>query len=93
MKPFDELKPRQQRVRKNAFRIVFYSAFMLVLIWSITQMVKVQDEKNAQYNRIEDTMMDFYKATRGQGDTLGMSDYMRERLSPDDYKVWQQKEK
>lgn len=52
-------------------------------------MVKVQDEKNAQYNRIEDTMMNFYKETRDQGDTLGMSDYMRVNLSADDYKAWQ----
>ncbi|MHC2992005.1 hypothetical protein OB13_10545 [Pontibacter sp. HJ8] len=44
-------------------------------------MVKVQDKKNAQYNRIEDTMMEFCKATRDQGDTLGMSQFMREHLS------------
>ena len=93
MKPFDELTPRQQFFRKNAFRLVIYGAFVLVLIWSIIQMVAVQDEQNAQYNRIEDTMMDFYRETRDQGDTLGMSQYMQERLSPDDYKAWQRQAK
>lgn len=56
-------------------------------------MVRVQDEKHAQYERIEDTMMKYYRETRDQSDTLGMSTYMQERLSSDDYKVWKEQGK
>lgn len=93
MRSFDQLSPRQQVIRKNIFHIAFYSAFAFVLVWSISKMVEIQNERNAQYNRIEDTMMDFYRETREQGDTLGMSTYMRERLSLNDYKGWQRQGK
>lgn len=51
-------------------------------------MIEVQDEKQAQYSRIEDTLMAYYKETKQQPDTVGMADYMRKQLSPVDFNAW-----
>ncbi|WP_162055035.1 hypothetical protein [Pontibacter pamirensis] len=88
MKPFDELTPRQQFYRKNIPRLIIYGSFMVVLVWSMSQMVEQQEQANASLQHIEDTMMDFYLETREQTDTVGMAAYMREHLSPEEYELW-----
>ena len=88
MKPFDELTRRQQFYRKNIPRLIIYGNFALVLVWSMFQMVKKQEQANASLKHVEDTMMDFYLETREQTDTVGMAAYMKQYLSPAEYQLW-----
>lgn len=90
MKPYNKLSGRQQALRKNVFRIAIYGTFALVLFWSMNKMVVLEEEKQAQYSRIENMMIEYYRETKEQKDTVGMSTYMQKRLSLDDYMAWQQ---
>ena len=88
MKPYDELTSRQKFIRKNLARLVLYGCFGLVMLWSMFEVVRMQEKANTSLQRIEDTMMDFYIETREQTDTVGMASYMREHLSPEEYELW-----
>ncbi|WP_276498508.1 hypothetical protein [Pontibacter litorisediminis] len=93
MKSFTELTPCQKFLRQNLARVIVYGGFIVALYIGMKKIADFQGEKREQYNRIEDTMMNYYSETKGQMDTVGMADYMQERLSPDDYKAWQQEDK
>jgi len=90
MRPFDELTPQQQRVRKNTARLVLYGIVALGCLWGIVRVVEWQEKDNASAQRIEATMMDYYWETVGQKDTVGMASYMKQRLSHGDYAIWLQ---
>lgn len=90
MKPFDELTPQQQRVRKNAARLVLYGTVALGCLWGVREVVEWQEKDNASVRRIEATMVGYYRETKHRPDTVGMASYMRQRLPPDDYQIWLQ---
>ncbi|WP_161888560.1 hypothetical protein [Pontibacter russatus] len=48
MKKFDQLTPRQQFLRQNILRGVIYGGFVLVLYWSVTRIIEIQREKDAE---------------------------------------------
>lgn len=56
------------------------------------QIIEVRSQLE-QYDRIEKTMMNFYKVNREHSDTIGMTSYMKQHLSQVDYKLWQQEGK
>lgn len=88
MKPFDELTPRQQFLRQNMALVLVYGTLTLGIIYGVIQVVKWQEEANASAQRIENTMMDYYRETVGQKDTVGMASYMKKLLSQNDYQLW-----
>lgn len=59
MKPFNELTPHQQFIRKNSVRLLIYGSFALVLVWSMSEMVRLQDNENASVQHVEDVMIDY----------------------------------
>lgn len=88
MRPFDQLAPQQQFIRKNAARLVLNGVVALGCLWGIAGVVEWQEEDNASAQRIEATMMDYYRKTKHQPDTVGMAGYMKRRLPPGDYEIW-----
>lgn len=88
MKAFDELTPRQQFLRQTIAKILIDGPFVLGSSWGIYRVVKWQEEDNASAQRIEATMMDYYRETKHQPDTVGMASYMKQRLSPVEYELW-----
>lgn len=65
-KPSIELSPRQKFIRKNLTLLVIYGSFALVLLWSMSRIVRRQEQANASLQHIKDTMMEFYLETREQ---------------------------
>ena len=84
----DVQTPRQQLLRKNIARLLAYVTLTLGIFYGVVQVVEWQEESNASALRIEDTMMDYYRETKEQPDTVGMAGYMKHRLSPGDYQLW-----
>ncbi|GHA67925.1 hypothetical protein [Pontibacter akesuensis] len=48
MKPFDELPPRQKFFRQNIVRVIIYGGFLLVLYWSVTEILEIKREKDVE---------------------------------------------
>ena len=48
MKPFDELTPLQKFLRQNIVRTIIYGGFALVLYWSISKIIKVEEKQEAE---------------------------------------------
>ena len=48
MKPYDDIKPLQKFLRKNIVRLIIYGGFVLVLYWSISEIIKIKQEKDAE---------------------------------------------
>jgi hypothetical protein len=55
MKKFDQLTPRQKFFRQTLARLVIYGGFVLVLYWSVTKILEIQREKDAEAQPKTDT--------------------------------------
>ena len=90
MKPYDQLTAHQQRIRQNAFRSLFYAVFACVSLWSLWQVSKLQEEANADIRKIENAILGYQVLSEEKGwvDTLFMSDYMRDSLTQEQYRLW-----
>lgn len=51
-------------------------------------MVEKQEQADASVQHVEDVMIDYYRETVGQKDTVGMASYMKEHLNLEDYQLW-----
>lgn len=90
MKPYDQLTPHQQRIRQNAFSALFYAVFAYVSLWSLWQVSKLQEEANADIRKIENAILGYQALSEEKdwADTLFMSDYMRDSLTLEQYRLW-----
>ncbi|WP_162055960.1 hypothetical protein [Pontibacter pamirensis] len=87
MKPFEQLTPKQKFWRQNIVQFIIYGSFALGLAWSMFQMVEKQEKANVSAQHVEDALIDFYRTHREQRDTVGMGTYMKQHLTPDEYKL------
>ncbi|MHA6247440.1 hypothetical protein ACXYMU_05855 [Pontibacter sp. CAU 1760] len=87
MMSYNQLTPRQQTVRQNAFRTVFYAVFACVSLWRVSEL---QEEANADAGKIEDAIIGYQALAEEKdwADTLFMSDYMRDSLTLEQYRLW-----